>query len=80
MHLYLVLRSSADMQPCQTVAQNVDLLSQLLHWLLEERECVLRDRSMIVGCFLLEFLRLPIAFVRYAVHLCLLSRAGEESE
>ena len=31
------------------VARNVDpLLSQLLHWLLEERESVLRDRGLLL--------------------------------
>ena len=57
------------------VAQNVDLLSQLLHWLLEERESVLRDRGLLlVGGLALAHL------VRYSWRRaeCLLSRAGGE--
>ena len=60
------------------VARNVDpLLSQLLHWLLEERESVLRDRGLLlVGGLALAHL------VRYGWREaeCLLSRAGGELE
>ena len=58
------------------VARNVNpLLSQLLHWLLEERESVLRDRGLLlVGGLALAHL------VRYSWRRaeCLLSRAGGE--
>ena len=60
------------------VAQNVDpLLSQLLHWLLEERESVLRDRGLLlVGGLALAH----ILFVMAGVERSACCRGREESE